>query len=378
MTTISEGSVRELAGFTAGAAPVTSLYLDVDGRRFVRSQDLLPHLDALVRAAKAKAGDNGLSRAAQQSVEADLARMAEHVRGGLRRSHTRGLALFSCTAEGLWKVFELPNPVRNRVVVNHTPYVRELEGALARGQRFAVLLADRQRARLFLFELGALVEKTEMEDPLPRHDDDGGELTRDQLAGQAAAAAHRHLRRAAGVAFSVFRSQGFDHMVIGAPDEIANALERELHPYLQERIAARLSIAVGASDEEICDAALAVEADVERGREAALVARLRDAVGRGRSGAAGIEGVLEAVVARRVDTLLVSDTFEAPGWRCRSCSFLAGRGPKCPVCESTMDKVEDVVEEAVEDALAQSCRVVVCTANADLDVLGGIGALLRY
>ena len=378
MGAINEGVIRELAGFTGTAAPVTSLYLDVDGRRFVRTRDVEPHLDALVRAARARTGGDGLSKPAQQSVEADLVRITEHVRGTLRRSHTRGLAVFSCTAHGLWQVVELGVPVRNRVVVNHTPYVRELEAVLTRRQRFGLMLADRQRARLFLFELDALVEKTELIDRLPRHDDDRGDLSRDQVAGQAAVAAHRHLRRAARVAFQVFREQGFDHLIIGAPDEIARALERELHPYLRERIAGRTSISVGASDEEICQAALAVEAEVERAREVALVNRLRDALGAGRGAVAGLEAVLGALVARRVDTLLLSDEFEAPGWRCRSCSFVAVVGAGCAVCGATMDRVDDVVEEAVEEALAQSCRVTVCASNADLDVLGRIGALLRY
>jgi peptide subunit release factor 1 (eRF1) len=198
------------------------------------------------------------------------------------------------------------------------------------------------------------------------------------VAGQAAAAAHRHLRRAAQVAFHVFREPGFDHLVIGAPEEITKALERELHPYLRDRIAARLSIAVGASDEEICQAALDVESDVERARELVLVARLREALGTGRGAVAGLEDVLAALVARRVETLLVSDAFEAPGWRCRSCSFIGPRGPACPVCSATMDRVDDVVAEAVEDAVGQSCRVAVCAASADLDVLGQVGALLRY
>jgi hypothetical protein len=43
-----------------------------------------------------------------------------------------------------------------------------------------------------------------------------------------------------------------------------------------------------------------------------------------------------------------------------------------------MVEVTDVVEEAIEEALAQSCEVEVCVGNADLDVLGQIGALLRY
>ncbi|MFN2506695.1 MAG: hypothetical protein ABR540_21195 [Acidimicrobiales bacterium] len=378
MGAISEEVVRDLAGYTGTAAPVTSLYLDVDGRRYLRSRDLEPHLDALLREGRARTSSNGLSKAAIASVEADLSRMADHVRGMLHRSNTRGLALFSCTADGLWRVVELTVPVRNRVVINHTPYVRELEAVVARHERFAVLLADRQRARLFQFALGALVEKTELMDHLPRHEDDGGDLTRDQVAGQVAAATHRHLRRAAQVAFDVFREQGFDHLVLGAPDEVSGALERELHPYLKERIAARLSVAVNASEEEVCQAALEVEAEIERNRDAALVTRLRDAVGSGRGGAAGLEAVLFALVARRVETLLLSEGFEAPGWRCRSCGFVGVRGPACPVCETAMDQVDDVVEEAIEEALAQSCRVAVCADNADLDVLGRVGALLRY
>jgi hypothetical protein len=43
-----------------------------------------------------------------------------------------------------------------------------------------------------------------------------------------------------------------------------------------------------------------------------------------------------------------------------------------------MVEVEDVVAEAVDDALADGASVVVCVGNADLDVLGRIGAFLRY
>ena len=377
MPAISESAIRDLAGF-AGTAPVTSLYLDVDGRRYLRARDVEPHLDALLREARARVSANGWPKAAAASVEADLSRIAEYVRGRPHRSQIRGLALFSCTADGLWRVVELSSPVRNRVVVNHSPYVRELEAVVARHERFAVLLADRQRARLLQFELGALAEKTELLDELPRHEDDGGELNRDQVAGHVAAATHRHLRRAAQVAFEVFREQGFDHLVLSTPHEVSGALERELHPYLRERIAARLTVPVGASEEEICQAALEVEADIERAREAVLIARLRDGLGARRGAVAGLESVLAALVARRVDTLLVSEGFEAPGWRCRSCTFIGAKGAACPVCATPMDRVEDVVEEAVEEALTQSCRVAICTDNADLDVLGRIGALLRY
>jgi hypothetical protein len=43
-----------------------------------------------------------------------------------------------------------------------------------------------------------------------------------------------------------------------------------------------------------------------------------------------------------------------------------------------MVRVPDVVEDAIEEGLTQGVRVTICDGNADLDVLGRIGALLRY
>jgi peptide chain release factor subunit 1 len=371
---LTEQAVRSLAGFKGEEAPVTSCYLDVDGSRFLRHQDYELELDRLLRQARAR----GNGDAATGSVAADLHRIEEYVKRGFDRSGVRGLALFSCTAHGLWKVVPLPVPVRSEVVVNHSPYVRPLEAVLDEYQRFGVLLADRQRARMFVLELGELVEKDELFEQLPRHDDDGGTWRKDHVRDHAAELAHQHLRHAADVAFHLFQEQPFDRLIIGAPEEIAGELARDLHPYLRDRLAARVSVPIAASDDEVRQAAMDVHAAVEREQEAELVARLREAVGAGQRGVAGLGPVLQALVERRVDTLLVSHGFAEPGWRCGACEFVAMVGRQCPVCEGTMHQVDDVVEEAVEDALNQSCKVEICVDNADLDVLGRIGALLRY
>ncbi|HEV7888110.1 MAG TPA: hypothetical protein VGO92_11170 [Acidimicrobiales bacterium] len=364
--------IRSLAGFKAQQTPVVSLYLDVDGRRFVRPKDYEVHLDHLLK--EAAGHTNGHKPAAS-----DLQRIETHVKGGLDRSRTRGLAIFSCAAQDFWKVFELPVPVRNQLVVNATPHVRQLETVVDEYKRFGVLLADKQRARMFVFELGELVDKSELFDQLPRHEDDKGDWDKDHVRDHSLAHAHLHLKRSAEVAFHVFQEQHFDHLIIGAPEEISHELERVLHPYLRERIAARCPVPVGATDAVIKAAALQVEQQVERASEAAMAVRLREASATPNGlGVTGLEKVLAALVERRVDTLLVSEGFEAPGWRCRSCGYIATKGRTCPVCSSAMDLVDDVVEEAVEDAVSQSCRVCVCVGNADLDVMGRIGALLRF
>jgi peptide chain release factor subunit 1 len=347
---LTEADVRELAGFKGEAAPVTSLYLDVDGAHHVRRKDLLHELDLLLKSVRPKHADD-------QSVVKDLKRIEDLVRGGFDRSHVRGLAVFSCSAHDFWRVVELPVAVRSQVVVNHTPAVRQLETVIDEYERFGVLLADKVRARMFVYELGELVESSEL-------------LVEDH--------GHDHLKHAADVAFQILKADGYERLIIGAPEEIANELNVVLHPYLKERVVARCHIRVDASAEEIRQAALGVEADVERQREAEAVARLRDAVGAHNRGVAGLDDTLAALVERRVDVLLVSSGFTARGWRCGGCGWIGRVGRTCGVCGAEMHEVADVVEEAIEEALAQSCEVEVCVGNADLDVLGQIGALLRY
>jgi peptide chain release factor subunit 1 len=365
---LTDDLVRELAAFKGQGAPVLTCYLDVDGRRYVRPHDYEVTFERMARPVRER----------QREAARDLKRIEDYVKGGFDRSSTRGLALFSCVAAGYWRSVHLPLPVYNRLTLNQHPQVRQLEAIVERAERYAVLLADRQRARLFVFRLGELVEWSERLDRLPRHEDDGGEASKDQLRDHADSASARHLRQAASAAFEVFQERAFDHLVVGAPHEIANALERALHPYLRERIAARLTVAVNAREDEVRQAVLDVEAEVEKRKEAAAVERLREAAGSNGTGAIGLDAVLDALVQRRVETLLVSDGFEAPGWHCAGCSWLGAKGPSCPVCTRRMEQVDDVVEEAVQEALNQSCRVEVCYDNADLDVLGRVGALLRF
>jgi peptide subunit release factor 1 (eRF1) len=155
-------------------------------------------------------------------------------------------------------------------------------------------------------------------------------------------------------------------------------VEDVLHPYLRERLCERLPVGVGADLGQIRTAVLALEQQIERREEARAVDQLRQSVGSGQRALAGLGPVLQALSECRVEQLLVSAGFSATGWHCSTCDRLCLVGPRCPGCQSDLAPVDDVVEEAVEVALSTGCKVEVCVDNADLDVMGRIGALLRY
>jgi peptide chain release factor subunit 1 len=369
---LTEATIRELAAIRGEGAPVTSCYLDVDGRRFVRRQDLEHEVDLLLRGARARWDG-------EPSVQADLDRIERLVRDGFDRSRTRGLAIFACRAADLWQVIELPVRVHTRLVVNSVPAVGQLEAVLREHEPIGVLMADRQRARMFVFELGELVERSELMDAPPRPEGDRGERDRGgDPAPLVAQRTHQHLRNAAGVAFEVWRQHPFEHLAVAAPDALAGELEASLHPYLRKRLSGRLGVPVAAGHDEVLAAAQVIESQVERRREAELVDRLRAAVAADRRAVAGLANVVEALSDHRVDCLVVSQGYSASGWRCDPCSSLAAIGRRCKRCGGEMVEVDDLVEEAVEDALSKSCQVEICVGNADLDVMGRIGALLRF
>ena len=372
MTVITEASIKDLASFQSAETPVVSCYLDVDGRRHIRPKDYLLELESLKK--QLIASHPG------QNFDADLALMSDYVATHLDRHGVRGLAMFSCAAKKYWKAIRLPVSVSNRLSVSQSPVVAPLEAIVHTLEPLGVLLVDRQRARMFVFQFGEVVERTELFEALPRdydRRDDASRGSREREQHHVDELAHQHFRHSAEAVFRLFQHRGFGRLSIGATDEVYSAVEHELHPYLRERLAPRIHVPVSANETDIAKAAFDIERVVEREREDAAVAKLRDAIGSGNKGTVGLGSVLGALNERRVATLLVSNGFEESGWLC-ACGALAMKGPKCPLDGQEMERVDDVVSDAVDAALREGAHVVTCEANADLDVHGRIGALLRY
>ena len=371
MPGISEDLVRTLAGFESPGTAVTSCYLDIDGRRRPHHHDLVEGVQRLTRRGRE-------SLDGDRRPTADLEAVERFVRHGVERSGSRGLALFSCHEAGLWEAISLPVPVRDQVTIGPRPAVRQLEAILQEAEHVGVLLVDRQRARVAVFRLAEVVVDEQHAGELPRELDDRGERERGDTAPHAEDLNARHARRAAGLAFTAHQDHRIDRLLVGASPPVRAPLERALHAYLRERLSGRLNLRTTAPVDEVRQVVLENEHRLEEERERQAVDGLREARGQDPKAVAGLAAVLRGVSEGRIGAVLVSRGFEDQGWACPSCQWLATVGPACERCGETMAPVDDVVELAVDRALEQGARVTVCEANADLDVLGRVGAWLRF
>jgi peptide chain release factor subunit 1 len=345
---ITRERLRRLADTRPAEGKVLSLFVNLDPREFAtaaaRSTEIRSLLD---RASRQVRDDESLTREERAALRADLERLqAEIANGGLDAKGAHGVAVFASGPAGLFEMLKLSEPIEHDPVIADTPFIAPLT-AIGPSERWCVLLVNRRTARLFCGASGELAEIELIRDDVPgRHDQGGWSQANYQRSIDKDAA--DHLKRSAEVAFARLKTDLPAGILVGAPQELVNDFESELHPYLRERLAGRLDIDVEHSTVEEVNRAAArhIERATQAKQDAAL-ARLAEEFGAGTGRAAsGLEDVLAALEEQRVETLLIDAGFEA--------------------------------EDAVERALAQSADVHVLRDRPELASHGHIAAVLRF
>ena len=199
---ISEDRVRALAGHR-GSCVVTSCYLDVDGRRHPRHADYEAQLDHLLREAP---GEGRRVRIRGGPVGGRRPRPHPALGAGrVRPLAGPGAGLLRLLRRRLLRGRRVAAAGSNGMAVNHTPHVRPLESILQAYERFAVVLVDRQRARLFRFELGRAHRAhrgVRRRAPGRRPAGSGQGSRGAHVQRHSDEVAHRHLKHAAEVTFT--------------------------------------------------------------------------------------------------------------------------------------------------------------------------------
>lgn len=369
---LEQRQVRALAA-RRGDPLITSFYLDVDGRRYPRPTDYQPMVTQLCHTARQRAAE--LGEPATAAVDADLDRIRAWIGGGIQRTATRGVALFSCAGQGWFEAVPVPVPVRDQVSIEPHPNVVQLLALLEHRRPVLVVLADRHQGRVLEVEPGSVAELADAVDEAERAVDTDVELG--SWEHRKEEEARRHFRRVAALALEQVRDRHAEHVVLGGPVDGVAGLEACLDEAVAERVAGRITIPVTAAAGEVAAAVLDIASDLERRREQALVEELHERAPRHQRAVMGLPGVMAALAARRVGTLVVARGFRAPGARCPACGHVGVLACQCPECGTPSTEVDDIVDVAIGQALAQDADVELCEGT-DLNFFGGIGALERF
>jgi len=374
---ITQDGLRRLAALKPPDGKVLSVFVNLDPSTFATAQARSTQVRSLLDEAERAIKASELAHAEQVALREDLERLRSYFgNGSFSAKGAHGLAVYCCGPADLFEVIKLPRPVDATVVIDDSPYVEPLVDIGVAG-RWCVLLVNRKAGRILRGSPERLEEVELVWDDVHGQHDQGG-LSQARYQRGVEKEVQDHLKRVADELFHRFQRSPFDRLLIGSPEELAGDVEARLHPYVRERLAGRVEVDVehAGVDDVRAAAAPLIEAD-ERLRERDALDRLEEGLGAGGRAAAGLDDVLSALNGRRVQSLLIAEGWRAGGVVCPRDGWMGVAEARCPLDDTATEQRDDIVETAVESALAQAAQVMIVRRH-DLTRRDSIAALLRF
>jgi peptide chain release factor subunit 1 len=270
--------------------------------------------------------------------------------------------------------------VRERAVVDVTPYTRPLLAVLDEARRYCVVVVDREHAWLFGFYMGELRGMRRLRGRVLRKPDYAGwhGLDEHRVRNRAGEMARRHFRATVAAVDKFMAETGTELLVVGGHEETVAQFLPLLPQPLQSRLAGTFAIDPRTmTPGRLREQTEAIIDRYEREEETRLVNEALERVAAGGLGASGLEWCLVAVNEQAVQLLLVNDDDQAPGKACDNCGWLGLTGDECPVCGRRTRATPDVIDEMAEAVVGASGRVEHVYAETDL-AREHVAALLRF
>jgi peptide chain release factor subunit 1 len=373
-------AVNRLVHFRPSDAPVVSVYVPIPYEPgelkgvHARFHSLLQQLRDLLHSEE-------LDHNRRESLRADIARIEDEVVPGASEFKGRGVAVFACHKANMFQLVVLPRPVRERVVVDATPYLRPMLAVLDEIHRYCTVVVDREKAWLSEFFMGRLEESAKVRGRALRDPNYAGGWQgwkEDKSHHKAELLARRHYRETAERLDDLVRRTEAELIIVGGHQETVAEFLPYLPHQLQPKVAGTFVIdpstmtpgQVRERSQEVADA-------YERREEEQLVAQALEKVASGGFGAAGLDWCLLAVNEKAVQVLLIHGDEQAPGRVSDQCGWLGLDDEECPVCGEHTRKTPDVIDEMAAAVVDSSGRVEHVYADTPLEP-HVVAALLRF
>ena len=385
---LTREQIRELAEFQDAKSCAVSFYFQPSTPRNKAHKEDTILVKDLVREAlrslesKSAAGKEKESKERKDCARADLDRILR-LSGELRSNGTHAKAVFACSAQNLWREFDLSaNLPATQLFVDRHFHLKPIAHLLGASPLLGVVLVDRHRARIFDLRLGELTEREDLfHAQLRRGRSDG-------YAGYDGGHAQRrvedetrqHFKNVAAALKDLLEKGVFEKWILACQDAHRPLLEPQLHSYVSQALIGRFHADLAhATRDEIRSHAQAIVEQWQAERRRDLVTQ---ALSQARSNARGVTGlrrVLRSLELGEVQTLLLGENLQAHAVECSGCGHIdAHLVSFCPACGRTTQEIVDVGEAILPWVVRRDIETFYVKDDSEFDKVGNIAALLRY
>jgi peptide chain release factor subunit 1 len=372
---ITKEQIDGILAFDGGGLPVMSLYLGLNpgdhGGLTTRVKSLLQQVHPLVE-------DRSLAHEPRLSLRGDIQRIEDAA--NRHRGESGTVVWFSCSAAGLFSEVTLPRAVRDRIVLDVTPWVRPMLAVLDEYHRSCVVVIDKREATVWELYQNEIREVDEVEGRILRKSDYAGwaGLEEHRVRNKADTLMRGHFRRTATLLDRLFRSDRYELLIIGGHEEEVPLFNEFLPKHLRPKLAGTFAVDTGSvTRAEVQRKAQEIVDRYEREEERRQVAEVFEKAAMGGLAAIGPEQCLWAGSVAAVQHLLVQDGALMPGVVCDESGWLALAGETCPLCGRATRRTPDVLDELTETVIGEGGSVKHVQADTELRE-HAVAASLRF
>lgn len=375
----SREQIESLSKFKSNSLLTTSFYLKTDKSNMTKKEVALSSKNLLSNG-RSQLDQMEMSKDKKESISRDLEKITHFCSKHLSSHNLSGLAIFSCSGQDFWELFNLPTSPRNRIIFDQNPYVRPLSAILDLHHRIFALTFDRREAKWYDIFMGEISLLENLVEDVPSKVREGGweGYESKRIERHVATHLHDYFKKIAQKTFELFKKNHFDWLFLGCREKYRSDFEPLLHPYLKAKLKAWIKAMPGDSTATVLRESLGLEKKLKKEEEDEIIHKLVSELEKGGLATSGLKRTLMSLNRGEVQTLIATRHFSKPGRICPKCNFLYVDELRCPSCERKTNPLVDVIDEAVEAALNKNCQVRHIIPPSKLDRYGKIGAFLRY
>jgi len=372
---LNRQDLKEIAGIQSNSSYFVSLYLNVSPV-FNQKGDYVIHLKNMIKDAADKT-----EKAVYKKIKNDLEKIESFVIGS-KREFKKGLGIISSSEKSFWQKYHIAVPFKNEIIIDKTPYIKPLVDILDNYKRYAVILVDKESARLFLVHLGEIEEYGEVHTPdVPGKHKMGGwfSLSGHKFERHINYHVSLHLKDVIKKLDAFLADEQIDRIVLGGPADAVSMVKGMFSKPISEKIVGFFNAEMFANVNDIHERVKSVINEYEKNLEKATISALLTTASKGENAVIGLENVLNALQERRVMKLLFLRDYKDSGYACIKCKYLTIQNvSSCPYCKGNMEDINYIIDLAAQKAIEDGAAVEVVSENVDLTGAGKIGAFLRF
>lgn len=360
---VSDIDLQELAKLHGPERAFLSLYLS--------SKDARPQLEDRIRRIRNLLDDD----TEREHFEANVTQLEVFLDD--YDFHAPSLCVFACWALDILRGYPLDVAVEDELRIGTSPHLRPLAEIQDDRERFAMVLADNDGARIHLVSAEGASERERIRGDIKNHVRKGGWSQKRYERRRSHALMHYAKEVAAAIEDLTDRASVGRIVLLGS-EEATVEIRNELAPGLLERVSSSTDVDLH-DDETVWAAAQNLFEEEERADERALWTRIEENYLGHERATVGPDETLAAAAAGRVERLLVTRDAHPPAVRCRACdNASAGAHDRCPVCGADDVFDVDLVEELVALTRRFGAEVEFADPIPGLTKNGDVAATLRY